>query len=82
MRDVANIPSFLVYFAGDHDQCMKYKKTSSVGPLHKLIHFCGPNCQLIHCFIGDDLRISKLTTAVNHFGWSHEWLTSALGRFK
>ena len=65
MRDVANIPILLVYFAGDHDQCMKYKKTSSVDHLHKLINFYGPNFQLIHCFISDDLRICKLTTSIN-----------------
>ena len=64
MRDVANIPTLLVYFAGDHDQCMKYKKTSSVDHLRKLNNFYGPNFQLIHCFISDDLRICKLTISI------------------
>ena len=65
MRDVANIHTLLVYFASDHDQCMKYKKTSSVDHLHKLINIHGPKFQIIHGFISDDLRICKMTTSIN-----------------
>ena len=82
MRDMASILTLLVYFAGDHDQCMKYKNISSVNHLHKL-HFMVQNFSwftVSWVMIWESVSWALLW--INHIGWSHEWLTSGLGTFK
>ena len=63
MRDVASIQTLLVYFAGDHDQCMNTRTSHQLTT--SISYILWSKFQLIHCFMSDDLRICKLSTSMN-----------------